>query len=156
MLLCLLLCSAGSAFVLHHYVLAVYVICGSSMSPALNDGDTALVNIFVEHLSDPERGEIVLVRDGFRDYATKRVVGLPGERVDIKDGKVYVNLRILRESYLPKETITQSARTTFCLGRHEYLVLGDNRSDSYDSRDYGPVSRTAIKGSYSRTFWACR
>ena len=151
-----LLCSALSTFALHRYVFAVYVIRGSSMSPTLRDGDTALVNMMVHGSGQLERGEIVLVEDGFKDYATKRIVGLPGERIDITGGKVHVNGRLLPEIYLSKETFTRSRCATFHLGAHEYFVLGDNREDSYDSRNYGPVLREAIAGSYSRTFWACR
>src|SRR5690348_3793095 len=96
----LLVWSVLSTLFLHHYVFAVYVIKGSSMSPTLTDGDTALVNLLVQTVGQPERGEIVLVRDGFRDYATKRIVGLPGERIDFKNGRVQVNGRPLTEQYL--------------------------------------------------------
>jgi signal peptidase I len=126
------------------------------MSPTLNDGDTALVNLLIRRVGQLERGEIVLVRDGFKDYATKRIVGLPGERIDIAKGKVHVNGRLLPETYLPKHTVTVSSCPTFILGNNQYFVMGDHRSDSYDSRIYGPVPRAAIMGSYSRTFWACR
>jgi signal peptidase I len=155
-LLCILLCAAVSTFFLHQYVFAVYVIRGSSMAPTLSDGDTALVNLLIERMQKPLRGEIVLVKDGFKDYATKRIVGLPGERIDITGGKVHVNGRVLPETYLSKETVTWSSWHTFILGPHDYFVLGDNRADSYDSRYYGPVRREAIMGSYTRTFWACR
>lgn len=155
-LLCVLLWAAASSVLLHRYVFAIYVIRGSSMSPTLKDGDTALVNMLIQRGGSLERGEIVLVEDGFRDYATKRIVGLPGERIDIREGHVYVNTRLLSEIYLPKHMPTLSACPTFVLGAEQYFVLGDNRSDSYDSRIYGPVSRQAIMGSYSRTFWACR
>jgi signal peptidase I len=155
-LLCVLFFSALSTFALHRYVFAIYVIRGSSMAPTLHDGDTAVVNMTVQRIGQLERGEIVLVEDGFKDYATKRIVGLPGERIDITGGKVHVNGRLLPEQYLAKETVTRSRRPTFVLRDQEYLVLGDNRADSYDSREYGPVPRGAIVGSYSRSFWACR
>jgi signal peptidase I len=155
-LICILLCSAISAVLLHRYVIAVYIIRGSSMSPTLNDGDTAVVNMLIRRMGQLQRGEIVLVQDGFKEFATKRVVGLPGERIDIAHGRVYVNGRLLPENYLKRDTRTGSRRTTFKLGSDDYFVLGDNRSDSYDSRSYGPVPRAAIMGSYSRTFWAYR
>ena len=148
--------SVCSAVLLHRFVFALYIIQGSSMAPTLADGDTALVNMAVRGMARFDRGEIVLVRDGFRDYATKRIVGLPGERVDIRSNRVYINGSPLRETYLRKTTITLSACPTFKLKADEYFVLGDNRMDSYDSRFYGPVQKSAIVGSYSRTFWACR
>ncbi len=127
------------------------------MAPTLNDGDTALVNMLAWRIGQLDRGEIVLVRDGeFREYATKRIVGLPGERIDIKDGHVYVNTRCLEENYLSRDTVTTSRCPTFMLGPAEYFVLGDNRTISYDSRTYGPVAKDEIMGSYTRAFWACR
>lgn len=156
LLVILLLCSALSTVFLHRYVIAVYVIEGSSMAPTLSDGDTALVNMLVQRIGHFRRGEIVLVQDGMEEYATKRIVGLPGERVEIKNDRVYVDGRPLEETYLSRNTITRSRRRTFVLGREEYFVLGDNRPNSYDSRMYGPISRGAIVGSYTRTFWACR
>jgi signal peptidase I len=152
----LLIWSVVTAVALHRYVFALYIIQGSSMSPTLNDGDTALVNMLVRRIGHIERGEIVLVRDGFDDYATKRIVGLPGERIEFRDERVYVNGRPLKEWNLARNATTLSPRSAFVLGRDQYFVLGDNRADSYDSRVYGPVSKDAIIGSYTRTFWACR
>src|SRR5690242_8646978 len=91
-ILMLLVSGLLSTVLLHRYVFALYIIEGESMSPTLHDGDTALVNMLASRLGQLERGEIVLVRDGnFREYATKRIVGLPGERVDIQNDHVYVN-----------------------------------------------------------------
>jgi signal peptidase I len=156
-LLAVLIFSLLGAALLHRYVFAVYIIEGSSMWPTFKDGDTAMVNMLVRCLGPMERGEIVLVRDGqYHEYATKRIVGLPGERIDIRDNRVWVNGRPLEEGYLPKGAVTTSRRPTFVLGPRQYFVLGDNRSDSFDSRSYGPIRREAIMGSYTRTFWACR
>ena len=152
----LLICSVLCTVLLHRYVFAVYIIEGSSMAPTLNDGDTALVNMMAQRLGLLDRGEIVLVQDGLADYATKRIVGLPGERIEIKNQRVFVNGRPLKENYLRKNTATDSPCSSFVLTNDPYFGLGDNRPDSYDSRMYGPVSKTAIVGSYSRTFWACR
>ena len=153
----LMVCGLLSTALLHRYVFAVYIIEGSSMSPTLNDGDMALVNMWAARVGWIERGEIVLVRDGhFHEYATKRVIGLPGERVEIKDDHVFINGRLLLEPYLPKNVVTQSNRAPCVLEPDQYFVLGDNRPVSYDSRSYGPVRRSALMGSYTRGFWACR
>jgi signal peptidase I len=157
LLLILLYCSALSVLFLHRYVFALYVIEGPSMWPTLKDGDTALVNMLARRMGPIQRGEIILVRDGpYRDYATKRVVGLPGEKIDFRNNKVYVNGRELPELYLPKGTVTTSGSPTFLLGPRQYFVLGDNRPDSFDSRCYGPIPENAVMGSYSRSFWAYR
>jgi signal peptidase I len=147
-------CSALTTALLHRYVFAVYIIDGSSMAPTLNDGDTALVNMLVRGRGGFFRGEIVLVEDGLGGNATKRIVGLPGETVEITHSQVYINGRPLQENYLPKGTVTGSEVPTIVLGPDEYFVLGDNRSDSYDSRIYGPVPKRCIVGSYSRSLWA--
>ena len=97
------------------------------------------------------------MRDGhFQEYATKRIVGLPGELIEFRDHQVRINGKPLVEPYLGKATLTESEFPSFRLGPDEYFVLGDNRPDSYDSRFYGPVNRAAIMGSYTRAFWACR
>jgi signal peptidase I len=97
---------------------------------------------------DLARGEIVMLDDGKSDYALKRVVGLPGETVHIWRGYVFINRRILLEPYLPKQVYTfpRERQAVFVLGPSQYFVLGDNRPASADSRVYGPVERSSIKG----------
>ena len=97
-----------------------------------------------------ERGDVVLLDDGNEDYAVKRIVGLPGETVQLWRGCVFVNRKLLIEPYLPAHTYTfpvqrERRAATFILGEDEYLVLGDNRLYSADSRSYGPVKRKQIK-----------
>jgi signal peptidase I len=157
LILALLACLILSTFLVHRYVFAIYIIEGSSMAPTLKHGDTALVNMGVWRLRQLERSEIVLVRDGkYQEYATKRIVGLPGEKIEFRSNRVYVQGQVLVEPYLAKDTLTVSSRSNWTLGPDEYFVLGDNRADSFDSRSYGPVTKAAIRGSYGRTFWACR
>ncbi len=90
-----------------------------------------------------------MINDGDKDYALKRLVGLPGERVDLWRGYVFINGKMLVEPYLPKYTYTfpddRTERITFKLGSEEYFVLGDNRLCSEDSRVYGAVPRKNIK-----------
>ncbi|MHC1765530.1 MAG: signal peptidase I [Verrucomicrobiia bacterium] len=149
-------CTVLLTTVLHRYVFAVYIIDGASMAPTLNDGDTALVNMLVRVCGRFDRGEIVLVEDGLGGNATKRIVGLPGETVEIRKSQVFIDGRPFQERYLPRRTTAGSDCPAVALGADEYFVLGDNRSDSYDSRIYGPVSKRCIVGSYTRTFWAFR
>jgi signal peptidase I len=91
-----------------------------------------------------------LLNDGKEDYALKRIIGLPGETVQIWRGCVFINRQLLMEPYLPKHTYTfpieRSRRGDTCvLGPDEYFLLGDNRFHSSDSRTYGPVRRKQIK-----------
>ncbi len=97
-----------------------------------------------------ERGDVVLLNDGKKDYAVKRIIGLPGETIQLWRGCVFINRQLLVEPYLPKHTYTcpmspMSRGAAFVLGEGEYFVLGDNRPCSADSRTYGPVERKQIK-----------
>src|SRR5690349_4647210 len=143
-----LLCSALSVVLLHRYVFALYIVEGSSMSPTLNAGDHALVNMLVRRAGRIERGQIVLIDDGHEEYATKRIIGLPGEKLEIKEKRVFINGYLLAEPYLRRNTDTVSRCPEYQLGPKQYFVMGDNRGDSLDSRDYGPIWREAIIGSY--------
>ena len=125
---------------------SVSVVDGTSMLPTYQPG----ARVFTVPISAPiERGDVVLVDDGKTDYALKRVVGLPGERVQIWRGYVFINRKMLREPYLAKHTYTSPDQSTelssFKLAEGEFFVMGDNRECSVDSRTYGPVLRKHIK-----------
>ena len=125
---------------------SVSVVEGISMAPTYQPGAC----VYTAPISTPlQRGDIVLIDDGFKAYALKRVVGLPGETVSLWRGAVFINRKLLREPYLPRYTYTspseQKGTYIFRLGAGEYFALGDNRSCSLDSRVYGPVDRTQIK-----------
>ena len=133
---------AGRAF-----IGSVYVVEGTSMDPTYPPG----THLYGTPISTPlERGDVVLLDDGSEDYAVKRIIGLPGETVQLWRGCVFINRKMLVEPYLPKHTYTypsERARrgATVILGEGEYFVLGDNRLYSSDSRSYGPVHRKQIK-----------
>ncbi|HTL58518.1 MAG TPA: signal peptidase I [Candidatus Limnocylindrales bacterium] len=125
---------------------SVSVVDGMSMAPTYVSGE----RVYTAPISGPlSRGDIVLMDDGSKDYALKRVVGMPGEIVHLWRGYVFINRKMLREPYLPKHTYTcPSQQTEICvfeLGEDQYFVLGDNRTCSIDSRTYGPVDRNKIK-----------
>jgi signal peptidase I len=133
---------AGRAF-----IGSVYVVEGTSMDPTYPAG-THLYGTPISTRLD--RGDVVVVDDGKEEYAVKRIIGLPGETVQIWRGQVFINRQMLVEPYLPKHTYTYPAEptrrgATFILGEREYVVLGDNRPSSADSRNYGPVARRQIK-----------
>ncbi len=118
----------------------ISVVQGSSMVPTFEPG----ARIYTARINRPlQRGDIVLVNDGKSGRAIKRIVGLPGEKLRLWRGYVFINNKLLREPYLPKYTFTHpdqvAKRNAFALGSGNYFVLGDNRESSYDSRNYGPV-----------------
>jgi signal peptidase I len=125
---------------------SVSVVSGTSMAPTFQPGARVYTAPIAAAL---ERGDIVLLDDGNKDYALKRIVGLPGENVQLWRGRVFINRKMLHEPYLPRHTYTfpdeRSAAMQFTLGDNEYFVLGDNRVCSVDSRAYGPVQRQQIK-----------
>ena len=113
-------------------------VIGSSMSPTLTDGDNLIVDKISYRFHDPERFDIIVfpvVRDGKEEYYIKRVIGLPGETVQIIDGYVYINGEKLDENY-GAEVMNDAGRAAepITLGDDEYFVLGDNRNRSDDSR----------------------
>jgi signal peptidase I len=133
------------------FVFESYSIPTASMVPYLEPGDRVLVSKLSFRMHDVHRGDVVVfntpadARTLGGDKLIKRVIALPGETVESRDGKVYVNDRALTESYLPNATKTENLkRQTVPAGR--YLVLGDNRDNSADSRFFGTIRRGAIVG----------
>ena len=123
----------------------VSVVKGSSMLPTYPPGTMLHTDGISSSL---QRGDVVLLDDGDKEYAVKRIVGLPGETVRIWRGYVFINREMLFEPYLPRNTYTypkEGLGATFVLSNSEYFVLGDNRLNSSDSRFYGPLEATCIK-----------
>lgn len=146
-----------SIVILLCYVIINYVGCrskvdGSSMNPTLTNGDSLWIDKLAYHIGDPKRFDvIVFMYDDDTSYV-KRIIGLPGETVQIDiEGKIYINGQLLIENY-GKEVIDSSkigrAIQPVLLGEDEYFVMGDNRNNSSDSRyaDVGNVSRESIVG----------
>lgn len=145
----------AAALFLNHFVISVAVVDGDSMEPALHDGERVWIDRFHYRFAEPERYDIVVFRYRYRDdrYYMKRIIGLPGETVQIIDGSVYVDGKALYEAYgmEPMEK-AKRAEEPVLLGADEYFVLGDNRNYSTDSRDsdVANVAREQITGKVIR------
>ncbi len=169
------------AFGIRTFVAESRYIPSESMLPTLQVNDKLIIDKVSYRFADPVRGDIVVFNptaqmetekdnDGkqkFKDAFIKRVIGLPGDRVDVKNGKVYINSKIITEPYLskpPRHNWSTSDRLTS--GDHpipwptdgrvppgQYLVLGDNRNNSYDSHYWGFVPRDKIIGKATIRFW---
>ena len=124
---------------------------GSSMEPNLHDGEYVLIDKVSYMLHTPERGDvIVFVRPGERDYI-KRVIGLPGDTVEVRGGQVVVNGVTLDEPYLNQPVHVDLAARQVEAKR--YFVMGDNRNNSSDSRSFGTVSVADIIGRAWVVYW---
>ena len=127
-----------------------YQVSGHSMEPVLEDGDVVLINRIAYRLSAPKRLDLAVFRsrDGSRLYL-KRIIGLPGETVQIQDGKIYINGEAMSlPGQLSEVSLAGIADEPVELGEGEYFLLGDNRSSSEDSRfeNIGNVSLSQIVG----------
>ena len=125
------------------------------MMPALADQERVFINKFVYRLEPIQRGDVVVFRyprDTSKSYI-KRIVALPGDRVRIDDGMLYVNDHLVAEAYVPAmyEDVRSFAETV--VPPHSYFVLGDHRNLSNDSRDFGPVDDSYIYGKAVFGYW---
>jgi signal peptidase I len=128
---------------------------GTSMLPRLEDRDRLFINKFVYHFEDIHRGNVVVFhypRDPQKSYI-KRVIALPGDRLRIERGEVYLNGRHLPEPYVPDEYRDMKSMPETVIPADEYFMMGDHRSISSDSREFGPVDRELIYGKAVFVYW---
>lgn len=140
-------------FLVRSYLIQPFLVKGASMEPNFQDGNYLIIDEISYRFRQPARGDIVVFKypKDPKQYFIKRVIGLPDEKVEIKDQKVIVynqsnpNGLVLNEKYVPPENITKGSEA-LQLGPNDYFVLGDNRLFSSDSRYWGPVSKDLIVG----------
>jgi signal peptidase I len=146
------------ALVIRAFFLAAFYIPSESMVPTLEKGDRVLVNKLSYKLHDVHRGDVVVFErppnepdNGIKDLI-KRVIGLPGETVEVKDCKVHINGQSLDEPYVKtwNRTCTYASHQ---IGPDEVFVMGDNRDDSQDSRFFGPIDEDLIVGRAFVVVW---
>jgi signal peptidase I len=128
---------------------------GTSMLPMLEDQDRLFINKIAYRVGDIHPGDVVVFqypRDPSKSYI-KRVIALPGDRLRIDHGRVYVNGKVLDEPYVPERFTDDRSQPEMVLPAHEYWVMGDHRSISSDSRDFGPVERELIYGKAAFVYW---
>lgn len=128
---------------------------GGSMEPGLQDQERIFINKIAYRLENIQRGDIVVFRyprDPRKSFI-KRVVGLPGDRVRVSDGHVYLNGRLTPEPYVPEEYLDSRTYPEVKVPADSFYVLGDHRSMSNDSRDFGPVPRSNIYGKAVFGYW---
>jgi signal peptidase I len=143
------------------FVARSYYIPSGSMLPTLQINDRLIVDKLSYRFSNPVRGDIVVfdppAKLGFKDAFIKRVIGLPGDRIEVKNGKVYVNDKVLAEKYIEEAPSYNWSSTSLTpdgiVPEGHYLVLGDNRNNSYDGHYWGFIPKDRIVGKAVVRFW---
>lgn len=131
---------------------------GTSMLPRLEDSDRLFINKFVYHIEGIHRGDIVVFhypRDPEKSYI-KRVIALPGDRIRIDHGQVWVNGKALKEPYVPEKYRDTRSMAEMVVPDDSYFMMGDHRSISSDSREFGPVERSLIYGKAVFVYWPAK
>ncbi len=146
-------------FGFHILVAESRYVASGSMLPTLEVNDRLLIDKLSYRWSNPERGDIIvfsptekLKQKNIRDTLIKRVIGVPGERVEIKQGRVYIDDRLLPERYIVENQSYYWGPVT--VPTNSYLVMGDNRDFSYDGRYWGFVPRENIIGKAAIRYWS--
>ena len=149
--------TAFIVIVIFLYVVSLQQVIGPSMSSTLQDGDIAILNKIGHRFFDIERNEVVSLDYDDTKYLIKRVIGLPGDKIEYKDNVLYINGESYKETFLD-EGVTTDDFSIEDLGydtipEDMYLVLGDNRNNSMDSREIGLIKKEDIKGKVFFRIW---
>lgn len=154
----IIIISVISAFSIRTFIAEARYIPASSMEPTLKISDRVIINKLDYNFEAPKRGDIIvfnpteaLKERNFKDAFIKRIIGVPDDTVEVKDRKVYVNEKVLEESYIAEPPDYQFGPVK--VPPNSYLVLGDNRNNSYDSHYWGFVPKDLIIGKATKIFW---
>lgn len=145
---------------IHLFIAQPNKVDGNSMYPTMHTGERILTSKLAYRMGEPKRGDIIIFTppDEQKGDYVKRIIGLPGETISISQNQVYINNTLLSEAYLPAGTKTVDKRflreaTPFLIPDDHYMVMGDNRGFSSDSREWGPIKRKAIIGRAWIQYW---
>jgi signal peptidase I len=150
-----LLFSAAASVLIITFLYQPVRVEGTSMLPRLVDQDRLFINKFVYHFAAIDRGDVVVFhypRDPLLSYI-KRVIAIPGDKLSIDRGQVYVNGKALDEPYVPEQFRDTRSLDPMVIPEGEYFVLGDHRSIASDSREFGTVKRGLIYGKAAFIYW---
>jgi signal peptidase I len=150
-----LLIAIGLALVIIVFLYQPVKVEGTSMAPLLSDQERIFINKFVYRFEDIHRGDVVVFwypLDRSKSFI-KRVIGLPGETVDIRHGLLYVNGELIPEPYVPPQYTDVTDFGPVKVPKDSYFVMGDHRISSNDSRVFGPVSSQFIYGRAVFAYW---
>ncbi len=153
------------AIIFRTVLFASYVVDGESMEPTLFDGNLLMVNKVVYNLENVDRFDVIVFHANQQDDYVKRVIGLPGDKIEYKDDKLYINGKYIEEKFLEpyrnvnsNEPFTEDFTLEEITGNAEVpegklFVMGDNREDSLDSRSFGFISQKQLVGKVDVKYW---
>jgi signal peptidase I len=133
---------------IHFFIFTIHIVQGQSMEPNFNSGEIIITNKLSYYIENPKRGDVVVLRfpgDPEKVKYIKRIIGLPGETLEIKNSDIYINDKKLIESYIPQNYFTFPDMKTQ-IGKDEYFIIGDNRPNSSDSRMWGTARTNDLIG----------
>lgn len=149
----------GIFFFVYLLIMRPHKIKGQSMHPNFPDSEYLLTQKVSYYTGSPQRGDVIVFQPPIsdEDEFIKRIIGLPGEKVSVKGGKVYINGILLKESYLTDVYTADgnflSEGEEFTVPDGQYFVMGDNRPHSSDSRSWGPITKKEISGKAWLIYW---
>jgi signal peptidase I len=140
-------------FLIRTFVFETYRVVGQSMMSTLEEDQRLIVSKLSYRLHKPQRGDIIVFYDPFDSDRNliKRIIGLPGDLLEIRQGQVYVNGQLLAEPYISRPGTYSQPPTAIPEG--QYFVMGDNRTNSSDSRSWGTLDGAEIVGKAAFTYW---
>lgn len=149
----------GIFFFVYLLIMRPHKIKGQSMHPNFPDGEYLLTQRVSYYLGDPQRGDVIVFKPPIseEDEFIKRIIGLPGDKVAVRNGKVFVNGKELKETYLTDVYTGDGAfleeGKEFTVPDGKYFTMGDNRPHSSDSRSWGPITKKEISGKAWLIYW---
>ncbi|AJY76648.1 signal peptidase I [Paenibacillus beijingensis] len=142
------------SMLIRNYAFAQTEVHNVSMQKTLVEGQRLVEDKLSYRFSNPERGDIVIIKGPESELRlVKRVIGLPGDNLDMKNGHVYINGRLSEETYTKGETFPEGLKLPFTVPEGTVFVMGDNRENSQDSRELGPIRFSSLEGKVIFRLW---
>ncbi|GEN33428.1 MULTISPECIES: signal peptidase I [Aneurinibacillus] len=126
------------------FFFAPYVVEGISMYPTLENHDRIVVNKWIYYMRNPQYGDVVVLHANDKEDYIKRIIGMEGDELELKEGVLYRNGKVVDEPYINEATLGEFDKIK--VPRASYFVMGDNRNRSMDSREIGFISRSSVVG----------
>lgn len=150
-----------SVLIIRNFLVQPFLVNGASMEPNFHNNDYLLVDEISYRFREPQRGEVIVFKypGNKKYYYIKRIIGLPGEEIQVKNGKIVIfNQKNpegfeLKENYLPFKIITGGKDEKVKISDNNYFVMGDNRQFSFDSRNWGALDKSEIIGLVRLRLW---